>query len=153
MIQPYEVTIGSLIRTNRGEIIRVESISSKSQNRKVGYHSTDDPCRMKYVRLAVCEGIDITPAVLESVGYEFVKEDVGCKKYVNLCVGCAMLIALRVIDGQFTGEVFVSGMNGFQKMSVHNLQMKFIAMGFSYVALHFFDPKKLDKKQKAYDNN
>ncbi len=65
MIHPHEITIGSLLRTNKGEIIRVESISTKRQHRKVGYHTPDDPYRIKYVRLAQCEGIEFTPEILE----------------------------------------------------------------------------------------
>ncbi|MCQ2231358.1 MAG: hypothetical protein MJZ30_05850 [Paludibacteraceae bacterium] len=70
MIHPHEITIGSLIRTNTGEIIRVEGISTKRKHRKVGYHTPDDPCRIKYVRLAQCEGIELTPEILEKNGLE-----------------------------------------------------------------------------------
>lgn len=70
MIQPHEITIGSLLRTNKGEIIRVESISTKRQHRKVGYHTPNDPYHIKYVRLAQCEGIDLTPEILMANGFE-----------------------------------------------------------------------------------
>lgn len=71
MIHPHEITIGSLLRTNKGEIIRVESISSKSQNRKVGYHRADEPTKMRYVRLSQCEGIELTTEILEKNGWTF----------------------------------------------------------------------------------
>lgn len=69
MIHPNEITIGSLLRTNKGEIIRVESISTKRQHRKVGYHTPDDPCRIKYVRLDQCEGIELTPEIMKKSGF------------------------------------------------------------------------------------
>lgn len=75
MIHPYEITIGSILRTNKGEIIRVESISTKHQHRKVGYHTPDDPYRIKYVRLAQCEGIELTPEILGNNGFEYDKEN------------------------------------------------------------------------------
>ena len=68
MIKPHEITIGSLLRTNKGEIIKVESISTKRQNRKVGYH--DSVCRLKYIRLANCEGIPLTEEILKANGFE-----------------------------------------------------------------------------------
>ena len=70
MIHPHEITIGSLLKTNKGEIIRVESISTKRGHRKVGYHRANDPCRIKYVRLAQCEGIELTPEILEKIGFK-----------------------------------------------------------------------------------
>lgn len=70
MIHPHEITIGSLLRTNKGEIIRVESISTKHGHRKVGYHRPNEPCRIKYVRLTQCEGIELTPETLEKNGFE-----------------------------------------------------------------------------------
>ena len=72
MIQPHEITIGTLLRTNEGEIIRVETISSKRQHRKVGYHPKGRPTYMRYVRLAQCELVEtqITPELLEANGWE-----------------------------------------------------------------------------------
>lgn len=74
MIHPHEITIGSLLRTNEGEIIRVETITSKAKNRKVGYHPKGRPTYMRYVRLAQCEGIELTPEILEKMGWKF-KQD------------------------------------------------------------------------------
>lgn len=85
MIKPNEITIGSLLRTNNGEIIRVESISTKRQHRKVGYHREGDPCHIHYVRLAQCEGIELTEGILIMNGFrESIEEDTwyfpeGCK--------------------------------------------------------------------------
>lgn len=73
MIQPYEITIGSLLRTNKGEIIRVESISTKRQHRKVGYHTPNDPYHIKYVRLAQCEVVELTSEILEANGFRWMQ--------------------------------------------------------------------------------
>lgn len=69
MIHPHEITIGSLLRTNEGEIIRVETITSKAKHRKVGYHPQGRPTYMRYARLAQCEGVELTPEILEMVGF------------------------------------------------------------------------------------
>lgn len=63
MIQPHEITIGCLLRTNKGEVIRVESISTKRQHRKIGYHSKGDMIHIKYVRMGQVEGIELTKEI------------------------------------------------------------------------------------------
>lgn len=63
MIQPHEITIGCLLRTNKGEVIRVESISTKRQHRKIGYHPQGDSTHIKYVRLGQVEGIELTTEI------------------------------------------------------------------------------------------
>lgn len=68
MVPVEHIHIGSLLRTNKGEIIKVESISTK---RKVGYHPADNPSRIKYVRLCECELVEtpITPELLAANGW------------------------------------------------------------------------------------
>lgn len=65
------IRIGSRLRTNRGETITVESISTKRQHRKVGYHAPDDPYHIRYVRLCQCEPVEtpITAELLEANGW------------------------------------------------------------------------------------
>lgn len=64
MIDIHKVIIGAFLRTNKGEIIKVESISTKHQHRKVGYHAAGDATHIKYVRLGQVEGIELTPEIL-----------------------------------------------------------------------------------------
>ena len=66
------IHIGTQLRTNHGELITVESISTKHQHRKVGYHREGDPYHIKYVRLAQCEIVTtpITPELLEANGWK-----------------------------------------------------------------------------------
>lgn len=52
--------INDLVRTNRGEVIKVESISTKRQHRKVGFHRADDKYHIKYVRQGQIEPILLT---------------------------------------------------------------------------------------------
>ena len=56
-IKVNELCIGSMLKTNEGQIIRVETISSKRQRRKIGYHKPEFPNKMYYVRLDQCEPI------------------------------------------------------------------------------------------------
>ena len=65
MIQPHEITIGCLLRTNQGEVIQVESISTKRQHRKIGYHSKGNMTHIKYVRMGQVEGIELTTEIAE----------------------------------------------------------------------------------------
>lgn len=65
MIKLSQIHIGTRLRTNKGEIITVESISTKHQHRKVGYHLPDDPQYFKYVRLVQCTEIIETPITQE----------------------------------------------------------------------------------------
>lgn len=65
MINQQQIHIGTRLRTNKGEIITVESISTKRQHRKVGYHLPDDPYRIKYVRICECNEIVETPITIE----------------------------------------------------------------------------------------
>lgn len=69
MIQPYEITIGCLLRTRRGEVIRVESISTERQHRKIGYYSRDDCTHIKYVRMGQVEGIPLSVEMLKANGF------------------------------------------------------------------------------------
>lgn len=69
MIDIQKVTIGSYLITNRNEVIEVESISTKRQHRKLGYHDTKDRTHIKYVRLGQVEGIRITPDILLALGF------------------------------------------------------------------------------------
>ena len=69
MLHPEELTVGSLVITNKGDVIKVESISTKRQHRKVGYHTPNDPYRIKYVRLAQCSGIALTNEFFEKNGF------------------------------------------------------------------------------------
>lgn len=61
--------INDLVKTNKGEVIKVESISTKRQHRKVGYHKEDDPCHIKYVRQGYLFPILITKEIL--IGLKF----------------------------------------------------------------------------------
>lgn len=77
MIQPHEITIGCLLRTNRGEVIRVESISTKRQHRKIGYHPQSDCTHIKYVRMGQVKGIPITEEMLKANGFTVEKYEEG----------------------------------------------------------------------------
>lgn len=70
-INPEHIHIGSLLRTNKGEIIKVESITTK-HHRKVGYHKEGDAYHIHYVRLCQCEIVEtpITEELLEENGWD-----------------------------------------------------------------------------------
>ena len=133
-IKPNELTIGSIIRTNRGEVIRVESISTKRQHRKVGYHRPDDPYHIHYVRLAVCEGIPVTRELLEANGWVLARSF----PYVDIyCIPFRAQLELycNEKDHTLTGDVRVSGaQQKYFKSSLHNVQMALIAGGCPEVA-------------------
>lgn len=57
MVKANEIKIGSILKTSRGEYIKVESISTKRQHRKVGYHREGELSRIRYVRLVECEKV------------------------------------------------------------------------------------------------
>lgn len=61
--------INDLVRTNRGEVIKVESISTKRQHRKVGFHRADDKYHIKYVRQGQIEPILLTKEILIGLGF------------------------------------------------------------------------------------
>lgn len=61
--------INDLVRTNRGEVIKVESISTKRQHRKVGFHRADDKYHIKYVRQGQIEPILLTKEILFGLGF------------------------------------------------------------------------------------
>ncbi|MCQ2231657.1 MAG: hypothetical protein MJZ30_07415 [Paludibacteraceae bacterium] len=61
--------INDLVRTNRGEVIKVESISTKRQHRKVGFHRADDKYHIKYVRQGQIEPILLTKEILIGFGF------------------------------------------------------------------------------------
>ena len=63
------ISIGMHLRTNRNQVITVQSISSKSQHRKAGYHAPNEPCHMRYVRLAQCTEIVPIPSSDLTPGY------------------------------------------------------------------------------------
>lgn len=69
MVNVKEIHIGSLLKTNFGEIIKVDSIGTKKQNRKVGYHRKGESCHIRYVRLAQCEPIPLTKEILMANGW------------------------------------------------------------------------------------
>lgn len=60
-----ELMINDLVKTNKGEVIRVESISTKRQHRKAGYHKPDDITHIKYVRQGQLEPIPLTEEILK----------------------------------------------------------------------------------------
>lgn len=60
-----ELMINDLVRTNKDEIIKVESISTKRQHRKVGFHRADDKYHIKYVRQGQLEPILLTEEILK----------------------------------------------------------------------------------------
>lgn len=64
-----ELMINDLVRTNKDEIIKVESISTKRQHRKVGYHKPADITHIKYVRQGQLEPILLTEEILELNGF------------------------------------------------------------------------------------
>ena len=61
--------IGDYVMTSRNEVIKVESISTKRQHRKVGYHHSGDICHIKYVRQGQIEPIPLTEEILKKNGY------------------------------------------------------------------------------------
>ena len=65
MVPVEHIHVGTLLRTNKREIIKVESISTKHQHRKVGYHIEGDPYHIKYVRLSQCTEIVETPITID----------------------------------------------------------------------------------------
>lgn len=62
--------INDLVRTNRGEVIKVESISTKRQHRKVGFHRADDKYHIKYVRQGQIEPIPLTKDFFVANGWK-----------------------------------------------------------------------------------
>ncbi len=64
-----ELMIKDLVKTNKGEVIKVESISTKRQHRKVGYHTDESFTKIKYVRQGQIEPILLTPEILEANGF------------------------------------------------------------------------------------
>lgn len=129
MIQPYEITIGSLLRTNKGEIIRVESISTKRQHRKVGYHTPDNPCRIKYVRLVNCEGIELTPEILEKNGFTKFLFDNGLCRYMY-CEKNGFILSLyhnkEIHTGCCSRDIIIQ--------YIHQLQFALICAGLHKLA-------------------
>lgn len=61
--------IGDYVMTSRNEVIKVESISTKRQHRKVGYHHSCDICHIKYVRQGQIEPIPLTEEILKKNGW------------------------------------------------------------------------------------
>lgn len=132
MIHEYEITIGSILRTNKGEIIRVESISTKRQHRKVGYHTPDDPYRIKYVRLAQCDGVELTPEILIANGFRESIEEGNYYfperyKELNIC-GFAL-------DSDNEGRWMITDHQLMIFMYVHELQRALFCAGLHELAM------------------
>ena len=64
-----ELTIGSFVRTRRLKTIKVESISTKRQHRKLGYHTDDDHTHIKYVRIDQVYPIPLDARMLQTNGW------------------------------------------------------------------------------------
>lgn len=131
MIHPYEITIGSILRTNKGEIIRVESISTKRQHRKVGYHRPNDPYRIKYVRLDQCEGIELTPEILEKNGLENRQDGrfiINKGEYLISFKYYSDVKTIRIICPTYYIDVLVCGED------IHQLQFALICAGLHELA-------------------
>lgn len=143
MIHPHEITIGSLLKTNKGEIIRVESISTKRGHRKVGYHRANEPCRIKYVRLAQCEGIELTTEILENNewtfnGFEGWKEAGYDLEYTHSKSNLDLIFKSDgskecCILGVFMGKMQYSDIRF--PVCVHDLQLLLIVEGFPDLAM------------------
>lgn len=132
MIHPHEITIGSLLRTNKGEIIRVESISTKRQHRKVGYHTPDDPYRIKYARLAQCEGIELTPEILEKNGWKDADPSLfQGRTYVF--IGDSASLTLNHWNDFYTISI---GCCDRPLVNVHQLQFALICAGLPELAMN-----------------
>lgn len=65
-----ELTIGSYVKTNKGQIIKIESISTERQHRKVGYYIDGEKFgkRLKYALIDQIEPIPLTGDILKSNG-------------------------------------------------------------------------------------
>lgn len=85
MIRVEDVIIGAVLKTAKGEIIRVESITT-SHKRKVGFRREGDN-HLHYARLASCEGVPLTDDILTESGwkkemrYGYVLEKYECGIY------------------------------------------------------------------------
>lgn len=81
-----ELMVNDLVRTNKDEIIKVESISTKRQHRKVGYHKPADITHIKYVRQGQLEPIPLTAIMLANNG---MREDKWDEGDIQRCGGIA----------------------------------------------------------------
>lgn len=108
--------INDLVRTNRGEVIKVESISTKRQHRKVGFHRADDKYHIKYVRQGQIEPILLTKEILIGLGFTDCGKagfqrgaDTLANKHISLYLYEGMLIVglqRKDEDISFIHEVF-----------------------------------------------
>lgn len=66
-----ELTIGSYVKTKSGEIIKIESISTDRQHRKVGYFKNAPYIGLMYERIGNIEGVPITERILRENSIRF----------------------------------------------------------------------------------
>jgi hypothetical protein len=133
MIKPYEITIGSLLKTNKGEIIKVESISTKRKHRKVGYHEEGDPYHIKYVRLVQCESIPLSDEFLVSNKFELDEDKAEWKRHFGKYEICYLDKGALTIDDKTDESSFRLVQDVF---TVHRLQAALIYCGLQDLALN-----------------
>jgi len=131
-----DIMIGDYLRTNKGTVIKVESISTKHQNRKVGYHLPDDQYHIKYVRLSQCYPILLTEEFLLDNGFEkkdnnryYKGEIFKWSVDVSLFVDGSFIMVTNDLDHRGVNNAHICD-NGYVHILQHALRMCGIEMSF-----------------------
>lgn len=85
-MQAEFLMINDLVQSNKGEIIKVESISTKRQHRKVGYHRKCDMYKMKYIRQGQISPIILTSEIIKKNDF-YNQEAYGYQRIANQALG------------------------------------------------------------------